>query len=328
MTPDRRRGRRIQGSGTAYLGRVRREATGGRGNRVGLDRFVAGAGAVGALAVPMSGILYGIIRVGYEEYYRGLGLTPDDVGLSQAAIVSGVAVVMGTLLALVATWVAFGVVIYRLMAPMRAADAQAERTWSDWFRLLLAVLIGFSVAFAPLAAAVALGAGRSFFMWATGALYAGVIGVELCWLFAVEIRDVMRRAWRFLYPRSQPKVALLLGATIVGGVVVVSVLGFWDASAAGGRAVHDTGRRPAGLFLQVLTSPARVIPKGDDPLKVCGGDRRAVLVGRHDGVSYVLLLPEKGPGPPSEVVPLSDADYAVATATIAQPTCGPAPPTP
>ncbi len=236
---------------------------------------------------------------------------------------------MGILLVLIATWVAFGAAMYRLIAPMRSAKADSERSSSDWIRLLLAVVVVFGLAAVPLAAAVAIGGSQSLVMWGTGALNAGAIGVQLSWLLAdVELRDRLRRAGRTLYPRSPPRVKQLLAATSMGGAVVVLVLGFWNAAAAGGRAIHDTGQRPEWLFLQVLATPARVIPKGDDPLKVCGGARRAVLVGRHDGVSYVLMLPEKGPGPPSEVVPLSDVDYAVATATIQQPTCGPSPPTP
>jgi hypothetical protein len=47
-----------------------------------------------------------------------------------------------------------------------------------------------------------------------------------------------------------------------------------------------------------------------------------VLVGRHAGVSSVVLLPRTKGDPPSEVVPLSDAEYAVAAATDGRQVCG------
>ena len=73
-----------------------------------------------------------------------------------------------------------------------------------------------------------------------------------------------------------------------------------------------------------MATPARVIPKGDDPLAVCDGLRKAVLVGRHDRVSYVLLrLPGDPAGSESEVYPLHDGDYAVVTATRGTQRCNP-----
>jgi hypothetical protein len=85
--------------------------------------------------------------------------------------------------------------------------------------------------------------------------------------------------------------------------------------------VLATGQRPKGLFLSVTASPARVIPKGGDPLKVCDGSRTAALVGRNNGVSYVLLVPGTKSDPPPEVVPLGDDDDAVATGTAERRSC-------
>jgi hypothetical protein len=75
-----------------------------------LSSVVAAAG----LGPSLVGVLYGVVRVGYEEYYGGLGLSPDVVGLDQAAIVARVGVVLGLAMLLVGTLIAFGVTIYRL----------------------------------------------------------------------------------------------------------------------------------------------------------------------------------------------------------------------
>jgi len=284
--------------------------------RFDANPFVSVAGAAAGLAVPISGVAYGVIRVGYDEYYRGLGLTPEIVGLSQAAIVSGVAVVVGFLAALVATWVSFGVLVYRLIAPLRSGQADADRSWWDWCQLGSTYLAALGVAAVPALLA----------KWATGAVFAGLIAVQLSWVLAdTELRlgDRLQRATRSAYAGTLPRVGLLLTLTVVGGALIGLTLNFWHDTARAGQVVRETGRLPEELYLNVTTSPARVIAKGDDPLKVCDGSRKAVLVGRHDGVSYVLLLPGKDTDPPSEVVPLSDSDYAVATATAAAQPCQP-----
>src|SRR4051794_3736223 len=91
--------------------------TGGGGARCGdVTRFLATATAAAGLCAPLVGVFYGIVRVGYEEYYSALGLTPEVAGLGQAAIVSGVGVLVGLLAALIATWVMFAIVVYRLLA--------------------------------------------------------------------------------------------------------------------------------------------------------------------------------------------------------------------
>lgn len=288
-----------------------------RSQRLGLHDLVSAAGAAAGLAIPVLGIVYGVIRVGYEEYYRGLGLTPETVGLGQAAIVSRVAVIVGTLAAVVATWTSFGVIVYRLVAPFRAGQADADRSAGDWFRLALAYVAALGVVAVPVVIAKWVAGGRGLAFWASGAVPAGVISLQLSWALAdteLRVRDRLRRATRSAYIGAVPRLGLLLSLTLMGGSLTALIFNFWNDTAGAGRVVRSTGRLPIS-HLNVTVSPARVISKGTDPVGVCNGSRKAVLVGRHDGQSFVLLIPSDASDPTSEVVPLSDVDYAVAATT-------------
>ena len=285
--------------------------------RPDVHRMVSSAGSVAGLSVPFVGVVYGVIRVGYDQYYASLGLTPEVVGLSQAAIVSSVAVLFGTLATLVATWIMFGRVVYRLIVPFTSRLPDGQRSWWDWGRMVAAYAAGFCVAASPALISALVAGGAGFRLWASGAVIAGALALEVSWMLGeseLAIGPTMRRVMRSLYAGPAPRVGLLATVTIAGALIVGLVLNFWDDATKAGRTVRATGRHDMGS-LNVTVSPARVIPKADDPLGVCDGTRTAVLVGRHDDVSYVLMLtPGDDAGSRSEVVPLDAGDYAVATA--------------
>ncbi len=59
---------------------------------------LAEALAMGRAVVAVgAAVLCGIVWVGYEEFYDGLDITPEDVGLGQATIVARAAVLLGAL---------------------------------------------------------------------------------------------------------------------------------------------------------------------------------------------------------------------------------------
>ena len=271
------------------------------------------AAAAAGLGTPLVGATYGVVRVGYEEYFRALGLSPEVVGLGQAAIVSRVAVIVGLALLLVATYGAVGVTIYRLAGPLTARSAGAGR----WYLQLVWLLAPFGVLIAALASSIVvlvwLGMGADARVWAVGALSVGVIALQLSWLAGLEpeLGGWVARVVRFIYVNGLPKVGWLLVAVLGGVYVAVSVQNFWRDSASAGRTVRRTGQLSLDN-LNVTVAAARVIPKGADPLGICDGARRAVLVGRNGGTSFVLLLPPQDTAGSSEVVPMHDSQYAVA----------------
>ena len=291
-----------------------------------LHHLIGPLGAAAACAAPLLGIIYGVVRVGYEEYYGALGLTPEVVGLGQAAIVSRVAVIVGSLAALVATWVMFGVFVYRLIVPLRSIGLDRQRRWRDWLRLGLAYVVGFCVVLLPAVIAGRVLGGRGLRLWASGAVSAGVIALMASWMLGdpeLDLRHGLRRAARSAYAGPAPRLRLLLVSTAAGAGLFALTLNFWSDTAEAGRIVRATGRIPIG-HLNVLVVPARVVPKAGDPLKVCDGLRNAVLVGRKEGVSYVLLfLPGDPAGTKSEVFALDHGDYAVVASAHGGQRCSP-----
>src|SRR5438874_295655 len=59
---------------------------------VGLNQWKVLIGIFVALVPIAFAVLYGFLRMAYQEFYAGLGLTPEDVGLTQIAMVAPVGV--------------------------------------------------------------------------------------------------------------------------------------------------------------------------------------------------------------------------------------------
>jgi hypothetical protein len=280
-----------------------------------VDRTLARLAGVSALGAPLLAAFYGVVRVAYEDYYAHLGLTPEAVGLGQAAIVSRVAV-YGVLPALtVAIWLGFAAVTYRVTLRLHGLWANAEG-WRD-----SASGVGLTISALLALVGVTVLSLRLFARGPGSRLVASVLPVVLGNAFLIagivamtvsseETRLRVRRFWRSHFAAAAPLYATCLAAALF----VALAINFWSGADDAGRDVRATGElsRKRFGYLNVLASPARVVPKGADPLNVCD-ERTAVLVGRHAGTSFVLLLPPAGSTMPSEVLPLGEDDYAVAT---------------
>lgn len=211
-------------------------------------------------------------------------------------------------------WVSFAVVVYRLTAPFQAGLLTGEgvRVPAQSAALVLVtaaittavpILLLWLVARGPGARLLAQGfpaaAGNAVLV--AGILSAGAVGAGVrSGRFAAFCRE------QFSKVRGVVAVCLLLA------VALAWATNFWAAADEAGRVVRSEGRLSKSRFgyLNVTVAPTRVIPKTGDPLGVCDGWRRAVLVGRGERGAYVLLLPADTDGP-SEVALLESADYGV-----------------
>ena len=101
----------------------------------GISTLVTSLLAPAALA----GVLYGMARQGYVEFYRMLGLTPEQVGLSQVQVVAQVGAELGSfvLILLSAIWV--GIFAYRVTTA--AAGPSAPTPASRKTTLLAATVV-------------------------------------------------------------------------------------------------------------------------------------------------------------------------------------------
>jgi hypothetical protein len=93
----------------------------------------------------LAGILYGIARQGYVEFYQALGLTPEQVGLSQAQVAAQVGTMLGAFILWPFSYVLVGVLGYR--AANAARPLGTRTTWSR-----KTILLAVTLALVPLAA--------------------------------------------------------------------------------------------------------------------------------------------------------------------------------
>lgn len=279
--------------------------------------------AAAALVAPLVGALYGVVRVGYEEYYRQLGLSPEVIGLGQAAILSRVGVIVGLLFLLGGAFAAFGAAIFRLVGPLNERASKP----GPWLTQLAWLLSPFGVLLVAIAGPALLFRGlvneTSLRLWVAGSVGAGMLGLQVSWLVNAlgSLTGLPATLLRIAY-EAVVKVRWLLLVTVVAGFSAILVANYWNGAARAGESVRRTGRLPI-TYLHVTVASAQVIPRSGDPVGVCTGGREPVLVGRNGGVSFVLLLPPSRASGPSEVVPLLDSDYTVAATTGDPRPCNP-----
>lgn len=270
----------------------------------------------------IAAVSYGVTRVGYEEYFAPLGLTPDVVGLGQAAIVSRPAVAVGVVAFAVTTWFGVGAISYRLIAPIALRQENEATTSFAWVKLLgLAVGLFLAGVLLPtIMLGLLLGGGPGPALWVGGALNVGAVG----FFFAC-----ISPAWKpFNWLSTRRSLVALASFVVLGALLFMGTLDFWAAAGHAGRVVRSKGvLSPDVDYLAVTVAPVRVIPKDGDPLGVCDGSRRSVLVGRNDGAAFVLFLPDEESATPTEVLRLEATDYGVATGASEPQTCSFAPST-
>ena len=107
-----------------------------------------------------------------------------------------------------------------------------------------------------------------------------------------------------VFPNGRPRIASTVGLTVACVAVIVVVVAVWKSAAKDGRELYESGKIPGGVTTLFASnvSPAMVIPRGNDPLRVCDGSRVAIVLGRAHGVSQVFWLPVSRQSMSPEVV--------------------------
>lgn len=272
---------------------------------------------VASLGGPIiAAVSYGVTRVGYEEYFAALGLTPDVVGLGQAAIVSRPAVAMGVVAFAATTWLGVGALSYRLIAPI-ALRQENEATTSLARVKLLGLAVGLFLAgvlLPTIMLGLLLGGGPGAALWVGGALNVGALGFFFGYISP---------AWApFGRLSARRPLVALVSFVVLGALLSMGTLDFWAAAGHAGRVVRSEGVLPPDVdYLAVTVAPVRVIPKDGDPLRACDGSRQSVLVGRNDGAAFVLFLSDEDSATPTEVLRLEESHYGIATGATEPQTC-------
>ena len=291
-----------------------------------LDQALALAKAVVAVG---AAVLYGVVWVGYEEFYGGLDLSPEDIGIGQATIVSRAAVALGLVAAPFASCVGFGIVAFRLSRPILARRPGSEPRLSYWSKVLGANLVALFIAVVlpvGLLAMVANGPGGAAIVPLVISI--GGLALEVSLILndpEVALGNRLSRVRQWLYPGRGPRVGVSLACSLIGVVLVAWAWNFLSDAAYAGRALRSSGVLPTEKvhFLNVGVAPARIRPKGADVAGVCEGETKAVLLRRRDDVAFVLVMGGDRPEARSEVVPLRESEYSVVAAVDAERACSP-----
>jgi hypothetical protein len=283
---------------------------------------------VGLGAAEVFLIFYAVVRVAYEEFYRLLGLTPEQVGIGQAAMVARTGAISVVLGLAIASWITVAVVAYRVVSGLRGqapvgapgggALARFARRYETELRLMIVLVIGVC-----LVLALAYLFRHTYVpLWLSGGLSSVAIGCLVGETRAI-LRDSSKAEGKVQQIRNWVSAAApirLWALVLLGAAVFGLAFSIWGSGEEAGRELLRTGvvsqRRFGHLYLQA--APARIVPLGTDPLAVCDEERTATLLGRSDQVTFVLV---RGAAGSHEVMPLRQTDYAVVTGVPTPQSC-------
>lgn len=112
-------------------------------------RIASFLGVVAVVLSLMSGLLYWLIRVGYDSFYSSLGVRPEEVGISQAAMTSRAALVAAVFPFVLGIFL--GPIAVPLLIPVRDA-----RSWSAFATIAAVAMVSVFLPIWPNDAVVAL----------------------------------------------------------------------------------------------------------------------------------------------------------------------------
>lgn len=275
-------------------------------------------------------ISYGVLRPAHEAFYRKLGLTPEEVGLTETSMVGRSIINASVLL------IAIGVIAVGFWAGFRlgrrAASSRPSRKLSEWLDTRIKSSKVFRIIFLSVGTLVALFfAYRAFSQitrpggitaeldkiplttWASVGVYIVTWGVLSIFLgLGVGLGSVEKALPSWL--RRLPwNTFVTAGVTIVVVCFFVQALRFWDVSAKGGEDLA-AGKVPSSDFydatgwLQIHVQPI-LVKSRTDPLKVCNLARYPYLVGTGIDNPMIMLFKDNSR---SIIMRLPSAEYTVA----------------
>jgi hypothetical protein len=270
---------------------------------VGTFRFIAEKG-LGLLTVIVA-LSYAVIRPTYEQFYAPLGLTPEDVGLTQVGMISRGASIFVWSFAATALPFLISIVIY-LSVKGRGVTSQAA---------ILASLLALSGSILLFSVLFSRSGGWGIFdptlpisliTW----VFLGCIATLGALLYQKKVRNPLSLR-DLVFPHAQssgPRV--LLVATMV---LVLLAFGFtaWFSAEEAGQRYLETGRLDESAivgFLNIRNTKVTITPISGDIRQICDLFDDARLIGRSGDASYTLFLSTREP---SQVVRVPDDEYKV-----------------
>lgn len=261
-----------------------------RGDEARSSDFGTWVSRVPAILAGLFAVTYGGLRPANESFYTSLGLTPEDLGVTESTLIARAAAYVGVAAALGMALLAFFLLGIRLGQFIREVFDAHHKVRAIGF---VAILLGVQALLFNLAEAPNIGV--SVFISCNCALLTGMYwsGTETPW----SSRHLIVRPGRRKMPQSRTRTAVLLAVAATFTVSSVVVLEFWDkASSCGeyllmGGSLSSSDSLTSGL-LAVHTSPARLISlKPNDDYHVCDGKKVPLLLGSSGGFSIIISYP-------------------------------------
>jgi hypothetical protein len=268
------------------------------------------AGDAATLVALLVILLYGVTRPAYASFLGALGMTPEDIELSQSLILFRTALhVAREAATLSGLAVAFWATRTLLLSSKLPGPLRSRQGSSPWYRLPANYVAAVPVLVLFLA---------SWYAVDPPDREPAAIGLVACALLMVVIAG-------FLLRDSQPWLAYAAVAVVMGAGV--SYGAYQNAAASTGWAFLHEGRvsNAFRLVLNVRANYVQPMLMGkSDPDHLCGIPAYYQLLGSSDGTDYVLVRPT----PPSHlherefppyVARLNEADYRLRLAVLQTP---------
>jgi hypothetical protein len=246
-----------------------------------------------AISAGLVALSYGVARPAYDSFYSSLGITPDDIGLSQLQILFR----MALNLVREGSFLAGAIVVYLLVRNTTRKVIRQPRPWEPPASGASKLLRRFAPATAGVLMVVAI-ATAALFTFQSSDRPAVLIGFAVTCGLGICVS-----------PISLSGRARQIAVSLVAALFALASV-FFQSYMAGARAKGvefshvGSVRGPWGFILTIRYSRVQLVERDGDPDHVCAAPTRYVYLGGNDEHSFVLVRAAK-----PYVARLSDDDY-------------------
>lgn len=257
-------------------------------------------------------VAFAVIRPAVQIFYAQLGLRPEQVGISQASMVSRAAAIAGLALLLSVAGGLSGAAAFLLtrrvsgFVTSRVDSALAKRQMPAWQK--------YAVEMAPVVAIALLCAALIIILNALGGQAQGtslfILSVIGLFVVVAALGAIVTSGlpWKTSW-RVDRRILLLGGGGLILSVCTIVAATTWDAADSYGKSVIS-GHLKASEFNDIFglvpgIAQVHTVKANNDPYDVCASDA-VVYLGRDSDGTWVLLFERHNVG---RVVRLDDADY-------------------
>ena len=309
---------------------------------IGGPDFASWISHLPAILAGLFAITYGVLRPANEYFYERLGLTPEDLGVTEPTLIARAASYAAVLTVAGVSFGAFFLLGRRLNGYLFRVSSEALlKALENWKRSPKGKAMGrwwqgLSRGWQVGVGAVIYVAFAAMSLWglmvvlqllrqlgqtdttgssnAASAVLMGGLFFVFGWAWSTMVLAIGMLGQKDT-PRFRTRTAVLVAVAATFTISSVTVLDFWDNAGRYGshllQGSRTTTDAETSKWLAVHISPARLISlKPKDDFLVCDGKKVPLLLGASGGFSIIISYPdERMHG--GQVLRLPESDYAV-----------------